>query len=150
MPFVPLRHLVTQVPIAEAVHVGSPVRINRESVGRVQEVVGLPCNSGLRLTLEIARGDAPLPTGLVAQIRPDGLFGDEYVALVLPDTGAREQLMEGAQIPGLPRAATAVMRHRAARIVLPVIGLPALAAFVPKDSGFVEAPRGSRDSSSCR
>jgi len=140
------RHVVTAVPFAEDIHLGSPVVINREAVGDVRRIVHLTCDTGVVLVLAISRSDAPLLRGTVAQIQPTA-FGGEQVALLLPPPGEAAGLPESANVPGWPRAATAAQRHRALRIVLPAIGLAAFTPFVPSDSATSSAsaecaPRG--------
>ena len=133
------RHLVTAVPFAEDIHVGSSVVINHETVGEVRRIVHLACDTGVALVLAITRPDAPLLQGTIAQIQPT--FGGEQVALLLPPPGDTLVLAESANVPGLSRAATAAERHHALRLVLPAIGLAAFTPFIPRDSSTSSAAR---------
>ena len=128
----PERLLYTRLAFAEQIRVGSPVKLSGIDVGKVVAIQPAACDSVI-LELAVSRGDAPLFRGTVAQVRPSGLLGGEFIALLPPDTAA-VPLPTGAWVPGLSRAATAAQRRAAMRLILPAIGLPSMAALVPPDS----------------
>jgi ABC-type transporter Mla subunit MlaD len=82
-----VRTVTVDLPSAEGIQTGAPVRFGGVPIGRVQAVA--PTRHGVRLFLLIDHHDVPLRSGDSVAVRPDGILGSYALDIVLgPDTAA--------------------------------------------------------------
>jgi len=100
-------------------HVGSRVMVRGVQVGEVRSIS--TAGRGARLELAIQPGELPhIPANVSAQMVPTTLFGDRYVALILPARPATATLANGSVI-GQDRSANAIEVEHVLNNLLPLL-----------------------------
>jgi phospholipid/cholesterol/gamma-HCH transport system substrate-binding protein len=80
--------------VGNALQVGSDVKLNGVPVGSVTEISATDDGADLRLALDPATLDK-VPDNVVARLLPKTMFGERYVALVLPPDPSSSTLQAG-------------------------------------------------------
>ncbi len=80
--------------VGNALQVGSDVKLNGVPVGSVTEISATDDGADLRLALDPATLDK-VPDNVVARLLPKTMFGERYVALVLPPDPSSSTLRAG-------------------------------------------------------
>ena len=100
-------------------HPGAEVKARGIVVGEVRRISST--GAGARLDLALRPDQFPLlPAGITAQLLPTTLFGERYVALILPDRPGPARLAEHTVIPQ-DRSAGAIELERVLADLLPLL-----------------------------
>ncbi|MBB3040370.1 MCE family protein [Nocardioides soli] len=92
---VPHRDVILQTNVVgNALQVGSDVKLNGVPVGSVSEISATDEGADLRLALDPATLDK-VPDNVVARLLPKTMFGERYVALVVPPQPSSTTLQAG-------------------------------------------------------
>lgn len=92
---VPHRDVILQTNVVgNALQVGSDVKLNGVPVGSVSEISATDEGADLRLALDPATLDK-VPDNVVARLLPKTMFGERYVALVVPPHPSSTTLQAG-------------------------------------------------------
>lgn len=92
---VPHRDVILQTSVVgNALQVGSDVKLNGVPVGSVSEISATDEGADLRLALDPATLDK-VPDNVVARLLPKTMFGERYVALVVPPQPSSTTLQAG-------------------------------------------------------
>ncbi|WP_279579715.1 MCE family protein [Fodinicola feengrottensis] len=100
-------------------HRDADVKVRGVVVGQVRQISSDGSQARLRLAID-PQYVPMLPANVTAQLLPTSLFGDRYVALLIPATPSPEKLSDGATID-LDRSAAAIQLDKVLGDMLPLL-----------------------------